>query len=79
MGGSKERQRTVHFCAIHSCNLTHGAWGLQGGKWILTIKPAQRGGIDRYWENLVLAMIGETLDPGDEVAVLIKYKQALEI
>jgi len=47
-----------------------------GGKWILTVK-GNRAAIDRYWENLVLGMIGETLDPESEIcgAVISRRKQ----
>jgi len=39
----------------------------KGGKWTLTLKPTEKSSLDQYWESLVLAMVGETLDPGDEV------------
>eukprot|EP00298_Acanthocystis_sp_HF-20_P007084 c16772_g1_i3.p1 GENE.c16772_g1_i3~~c16772_g1_i3.p1 ORF type:complete len:168 (+),score=68.37 c16772_g1_i3:24-506(+) len=46
-----------------------------GGKWILNLKT-KKDLIDVYWENLVLALIGEVLDDGNEItgAVLSKRK-----
>ena len=43
---------------------------LQGGKWILQIKSssaAAREILDKYWENTLLALIGETLDEQDDI------------
>ena len=39
-----------------------------GGHFQIQLKPASGGGqIDEYWNNLVLAMIGETLEPSSQV------------
>jgi translation initiation factor 4E len=47
----------------------------KGGKWVLTLK-GDKGLVDVIWENVVLAMVGETLDSEDEVcgAVFSKRK-----
>lgn len=47
----------------------------KGGKWILTIK-GDRGLVDTLWENVVLALVGETLGVEDEIcgAVFSKRK-----
>lgn len=40
----------------------------QGGHFQIQLKPPSGGGqIDEYWNNLVLAMIGETMDAGQHV------------
>ncbi|KAL6073871.1 Translation initiation factor eIF4e [Balamuthia mandrillaris] len=46
-----------------------------GGKWIVQVKRSPQK-TDQYWEDLVLAMIGETLEGGDEIcgAVMSKRK-----
>jgi len=48
---------------------------VKGGKWIVTIKR-DLSKCDHYWENLVLAMIGETMETTDEVcgAVISRRK-----
>jgi len=38
---------------------------LHGGKWTITLKD--RNLLDEYWNSLVLGLIGETLDDGDEI------------
>jgi len=40
---------------------------LKGGKWILTVKGGDKNVLDTYWENLVLALVGETLDQNDDI------------
>jgi len=49
-----------------------------GGKWIINLKPTQRDLLDIYWENVVLSLIGETLDGGNEItgAVCSRRKTA---
>jgi len=40
----------------------------RGGKWIITLKgEKEKPMLDQYWENLCLALVGETLDVGEEV------------
>lgn len=38
---------------------------LHGGKWTIALRD--RALLDEYWNNLVLGLIGETLDDGDEI------------
>jgi translation initiation factor 4E len=40
---------------------------VNGGKWVINLKGQQRVLLDSCWENIVLSLIGETLDPGNEV------------
>jgi len=46
----------------------------KGGKWVLTMKD--KGQVDIMWENVVLALVGETFDVDDEIcgAVFSKRK-----
>lgn len=48
----------------------------KGGKWVLTFKGNEKGLVDVLWENVLLALVGETLDVEDEVcgAVFSKRK-----
>jgi len=39
----------------------------KGGKWIISMKGGEKTNLDTYWENICLAMVGETLDIGDEI------------
>eukprot|EP00735_Rhodelphis_limneticus_P007708 TRINITY_DN20314_c0_g1::TRINITY_DN20314_c0_g1_i1::g.19737::m.19737 TRINITY_DN20314_c0_g1::TRINITY_DN20314_c0_g1_i1::g.19737 ORF type:complete len:220 (+),score=26.42,sp/O81482/IF4E2_MAIZE/39.13/4e-45,IF4E/PF01652.13/1.9e-57,RuvC/PF02075.12/0.024 TRINITY_DN20314_c0_g1_i1:65-661(+) len=41
----------------------------EGGKWVVTVNHKHK--LDEYWESVVLASIGETMDPGDEVCGLV--------
>jgi len=49
----------------------------KGGKWVLVVKGPDKGVTDLLWENIVLALIGETLDVDGEVcgAVMSRRKQ----
>jgi len=38
---------------------------VKGGKWVLTVKGG--GSVDIIWENVILAMVGETFDVDDEI------------
>jgi len=38
---------------------------MHGGKWIITLKDKEK--LDSCWENLCLALVGETLDVSDEI------------
>ena len=38
----------------------------QGGRWTLILQNPP-GLLDRVWQNLVCALIGETIDPEDEI------------
>jgi len=51
----------------------------RGGKWIIVIKDKQF--LDNCWENLVLAMVGETLEGGEEIcgAVVSRRKSGDKI
>jgi translation initiation factor 4E len=40
---------------------------MRGGKWILSVKGGDKSVLDQYWENLVLALVGETLDTNDDI------------
>ncbi len=37
-----------------------------GGKWVINLK-SDKNQLNAFWENLVLGMIGETIDVGDEI------------
>jgi len=45
----------------HPCNVDGGAWKV----WL------RKGVVDRLWENLLLAVVGETLDLGEEVCGVV--------
>jgi len=47
----------------------------KGGKWVLTIK-GEKGVADSLWENVILSLVGETLDMENEIcgAVFSKRK-----
>jgi len=49
----------------------------KGGKWVLVVKGPDKGITDLLWENIVLALIGETLDIENEIcgAVMSRRKQ----
>jgi len=38
----------------------------EGGKWVINLK-SDKNMLNTYWENLVLGMIGETIDIADEI------------
>mmetsp|Transcript_7827 Transcript_7827/g.12522 ORF Transcript_7827/g.12522 Transcript_7827/m.12522 type:complete len:225 (-) Transcript_7827:151-825(-) len=50
----------------------------KGGKLVISVRAQDKGVLDKYWEDLVLALVGETLDPGNELcgAVASKRKAA---
>ena len=41
----------------------------RGGKWVINLKSLKgdKNMLNQYWENLVLGMIGETIDVSDEI------------
>jgi len=39
----------------------------KGGKWIIVLKSRHRERLDEMWANLLLALIGETLDVEDDI------------
>eukprot|EP00658_Telonema_sp_P-2_P044068 TRINITY_DN31937_c0_g1_i1.p1 TRINITY_DN31937_c0_g1~~TRINITY_DN31937_c0_g1_i1.p1 ORF type:complete len:190 (-),score=43.81 TRINITY_DN31937_c0_g1_i1:364-933(-) len=39
----------------------------KGGKWVLNLRNQDKHMISHYWENLVLGLIGESIDMGDEI------------
>ena len=39
----------------------------RGGKWVLNVRNNDKHILGHYWENLVLGMIGETVDASDEI------------
>eukprot|EP00741_Cyanophora_paradoxa_P002519 tig00000076_g2443.t1 len=39
----------------------------KGGKLVITLKGDAKDLLDRYWEDLIMALVGETLDPADEL------------
>lgn len=43
----------------------------QGGKWIINIKTGDKFNLDNSWENLVLSVIGETLDNNEEICGVV--------
>jgi len=56
--------------------LWEDAANAKGGKWIIQLKKSKGRLCDEYWENLVLGMIGETLEVDDEIcgAVMSRRK-----
>ena len=38
----------------------------KGGKWVINLK-SDKNMLNQYWENLVLGIIGETIDVADEI------------
>jgi len=46
-----------------------------GGKWIVQFKGADKYILDTFWENLLLGMIGETIDVGDEICGCVVSKR----
>jgi translation initiation factor 4E len=53
---------------------------VKGGKWIIILK-GDKGLLDATWDNLVLALIGETLEAGDDIcgAVVSRRKNGDKI
>jgi len=52
----------------HPCNVDGGAWKV----WL------RKGVVDRLWENLLLAVVGESLDLGEEVCGVVVAVKAQE-
>ncbi|KAI8884737.1 eukaryotic translation initiation factor 4E [Backusella circina FSU 941] len=48
---------------------------INGGKWIVRLK---KGLTDRYWESLVLAIVGDQFDVGDEICGAVLSIRASE-
>jgi len=48
----------------------------KGGKWVLTMKGNEKASLDLVWENVVLALVGETVDIENEItgAVISRRK-----
>jgi len=46
-----------------------------GGKWIVQFKGPEKHTLDVFWENLLLGMIGETIDVGDEICGCVVSKR----
>jgi translation initiation factor 4E len=48
----------------------------EGGKWAVRFTNREKGHVDYYWLNIAMAVIGETIDEGDEIcgAVFSKRK-----
>ena len=38
-----------------------------GGKWVLNLRNQEKHLLPQFWENLVLGLIGETIDADDEI------------
>ncbi|KAJ1535223.1 Eukaryotic translation initiation factor 4E type 2, partial [Nowakowskiella sp. JEL0078] len=50
---------------------------LKGGKWIVRLK---KGLAPRFWENLVMAMVGDQFDVGPEICgAVISMRQSEDI
>merc|ERR1711907_295022 len=39
----------------------------RGGKWVFNVRNTEKQLLGHYWENLVLGLIGETVDASDEI------------
>merc|ERR1712166_65044 len=46
-----------------------------GGKWVLNIKGSEKNLLPQFWENLVLGLIGETIDQSDEITGAVVSKR----
>jgi len=70
-----ENNSNYHFFKKGIKPMWEDASNAKGGKWVLTMK-GDRGAADSIWENVVLALVGETLDVEDEIcgAVFSKRK-----
>jgi len=71
-----ENNSNYHFFKKGIKPMWEDAQNVKGGKWVLTIKSNDKNTADTLWENVVLALVGETLDTGDEIcgAVFSKRK-----
>ena len=50
---------------------------INGGKWVLYIKH-DRASLDVYWENIIMALVGDVIDGHDEIcgAVISRRRAA---
>lgn len=73
----KSKPRPLHRCLSHTCTASHlpvAPWLLlsarqdesnrSGGKWIIRLR---KGLASRFWENIILAMLGEQFMVGEEI------------
>jgi len=70
-----ENNSNYHFFKKGIKPMWEDAHNAKGGKWVLTLK-GDKGHLDTIWENVVLALVGETIDADNEVcgAVFSKRK-----
>jgi len=70
-----ENNSNYHFFKKGIKPMWEDAHNSKGGKWVLTLK-GDKGVLDTIWENVVLALVGETLDVDNEIcgAVFSKRK-----
>jgi len=70
-----ENNSNYHFFKKGIKPMWEDAHNAKGGKWVLTLK-GDKGVLDTIWENVVLALVGETLDADNEIcgAVFSKRK-----
>jgi len=47
----------------------------KGGKWTITLQGPDLARVDTVWENLILGVIGETMDSGDEIVGIVLGKR----
>jgi len=71
-----ENNSNYHFFKKGIKPMWEDAQNCKGGKWVITLKGGDKTAADAIWENLILALVGETIDVGDEVcgAVFSKRK-----
>lgn len=46
----------------------------RGGKWVFNVRNTEKQLLGHYWENLVLGLIGETVDASDEITGAVVAK-----
>jgi len=71
-----ENNSNYHFFKKGIKPMWEDSQNAKGGKWVLTLKGNDKYAADALWENVILALVGETLDTGDEIcgAVFSKRK-----
>eukprot|EP01113_Clastostelium_recurvatum_P016346 TRINITY_DN1932_c0_g1_i1.p1 TRINITY_DN1932_c0_g1~~TRINITY_DN1932_c0_g1_i1.p1 ORF type:complete len:226 (+),score=53.84 TRINITY_DN1932_c0_g1_i1:109-786(+) len=62
-----EMNANYHFFKDGIKPMWEDASNARGGKWIVQFQKGDKAIIDKYWENLILSLIGETATSIDEV------------
>jgi len=71
-----ESNSNYHFFKMGIKPMWEDSSNVKGGKWVLTMKGENKALVDSVWENVVLALVGETIDLDNEIcgAVFSKRK-----